>query len=173
MRATSMIRAVRLSGFFPLSIRRKSVAVVYREFGFTTRGPERVDRGRLLREPLQEGDDPLRDRPVRGELGRERRELLPVRELPVPQEVRSLLERGVVREVPDVIPVVQEPALLPVDEADPALHHVNVVKALVDLRGPGPADVGAHAFLLPARDPEVPDTEELRADGALYVFVRT
>ena len=107
-------------------------------------GPQRVDGRGVLREDLQEGHDGVGDGPVRREVAAEGRELLPVREAAVPEEVRGLLERGELREVPDVVPAVQESTLDAVDHADRRLLHVDVVQALVDVRRPGPAAEGAH-----------------------------
>src|SRR5512132_339689 len=59
------------------------------------------------------------------------RELAPIRELEVVEEVDDLLEGRVPGEVGDVVPDVPEPALEPVDVGDARLRRNDLAEALV------------------------------------------
>src|SRR6266568_3431529 len=96
--------------------------------------PQDIHRRRVLRHRPEEAQDRRRQRAAGRQVPLRLLQLFPVRQVPLEQEERGLLERRVRREIADVISPVQEAPPLPVDETDRALLHVDVVQALVDPR---------------------------------------
>ena len=70
------------------------------------------------RQRAEQPDDGLREGAVAGQLGLQVAELGPGRQPAAPQQVADLLERGVPRQIVDVVPAVREHAAPPVDMAD-------------------------------------------------------
>ena len=88
------------------------------------RGDGRLQRAHRVRVLRHEGEglrQLARDRPGRDEFGREPAELRSIGQLAMPEEVGHLLERGPARQIVDVIAAVGEPAVLPVQVAEPGL----------------------------------------------------
>src|SRR6267143_329766 len=99
--------------------------------------PQDVHRRRVIGHRPEELQDRRGKGPGRGEVRPPLLEFRVIGEMPLEQEKGRLLERGVLREVPDVVPAVQEAPALTVDETDRRLLHVHVLETAVDLRGVG------------------------------------
>src|SRR5439155_12895957 len=94
--------------------------------------PEDVHRRRVLRHRTEQPQDGRGKGARIREVGLRLLEFFSIREMSFEEEEDRLLERGVGREISDVVSAVQEAPALPVDETNRRLLHVDVIEALVD-----------------------------------------
>src|SRR5690625_1195381 len=92
-----------------------------------------MHRAQVRLHRTQDRGDLGRERQMLPQAGAERIKLRPVGQVAVPQQVDDLLERGMVSEFPDVIPPVDQLALLTIDEADPGSVDLDTNESAVNL----------------------------------------
>src|SRR6266571_32417 len=81
-------------------------------------GSEDVHRRSVLRHRTEQPQDGRREGARRGEVGLRLLELFSIREMSLEEQEHRLLERRVCRQVSDVVPAIEEPPALAVDETD-------------------------------------------------------